>query len=621
MRKPTWFQALMAGALAVFLTVAGCQSANRSATPAPSSAVSEKRYKERTVRQDAEATEQLGRQQSIQDARSFVRNAATRDPANVLQPFLAAHPEIAAAIWIPGDGQPAHVEGKADILQGKPADKHCQAARQALREGRSHASDIYSIDGHPYFIIAEPVQNTRGKGLILAVSAITVQQVEQLQRKNLRLIPYPAEGRYRIESVKPNTTKDTTVRTGEDNQNASHYAVDEVVVKFRRPLTNRELLQIRKELDMTVVRQIRQTYLFRSKKHRAETLIAYFKKWNPVYVEPHYLYLTNATKPLNDTEMTGIIPNDTLYSKYQWNLPQIETELGWKWNKGSQDMIVAVIDTGVQSDHPDLEGRLVPGINLVDDSQPPEDDVGHGTHVAGIIAAQVNNHEGVAGMTWFTKIMPIKSLDSTGAGSTYAVAQGVIWAADHGADIINMSLGNYAEAQFLHEAIQYAHQKGVLIIAASGNDNTDRPGYPAAYPEVLAVAATDPGGDRAAYSNYGEYIDVAAPGTSIASTYPGSQYAALSGTSMACPHVAALASLVRAANPKLTNEEVMDVLRKSAKDLGEKGKDIYYGYGQIDVRNALEMAVGTSDSRVPNLQSLFLRLGKALRQLADKTAT
>ena len=173
----------------------------------------------------------------------------------------------------------------------------------------------------------------------------------------------------------------------------------------------------------------------------------------------------------------------------------------------------------------------------------PDDDVGHGTHVSGIIGATVNNSEGVAGMSWYNKIMPVKVLDSSGAGSTYSVAQGIIWATDHGAKVINMSLGNYAQADFLHDAIKYAYEHDVVMIAASGNDNTDRPGYPAAYPEVFAVAATDSNKEKASFSNYGDYIDVAAPGDSIASTYPGSQYAALSGTSMASPHVAALSRL------------------------------------------------------------------------------
>jgi subtilisin family serine protease len=310
-----------------------------------------------------------------------------------------------------------------------------------------------------------------------------------------------------------------------------------------------------------------------------------------------------------------IVPNDTLYSKYQWNLPEIATETGWNVSRGSTDVIVAVVDTGVQSDHPDLKGRLVKGMNIVDPSSPPEDDVGHGTHVAGIISALVNNNEGVAGMTWFTKIMPVKVLDSTGAGSTYSVAEGIIWATDHGANVINMSLGNYTDAQFLHDALKYAYEHGVILIAASGNDNTDRPGYPAAYPEVFAVSATDADESRAKYSNYGDYIDVVAPGTSIPSTYPGSRYAALSGTSMASPHVAALASLVCAVNPVLSNVEVMDLLRQTAKDLGTPGKDNDFGYGQIDVRSALLSASGMSNSLQPIPQTIRDQLEQLINKL------
>jgi len=193
-------------------------------------------------------------------------------------------------------------------------------------------------------------------------------------------------------------------------------------------------------------------------------------------------------------------------------------------------------------------------------------------------------------MTWNNPIMPVKVLDASGSGSTYDVAMGIIWAADNGAKVINLSLGNYADAQFLHDAIRYAYDKDVVLVSACGNDNTEQPGYPAAYPEVLAVAATDANRNKASFSNYGDYIDVAAPGVSIASTYPDNQYAALSGTSMASPHVAALAALIRSVNPALTNKEVMDILQQSAEDIGPPGKDIYFGYGQIDVRRALQMA-------------------------------
>ncbi|MNW55025.1 Minor extracellular protease Epr precursor [compost metagenome] len=232
------------------------------------------------------------------------------------------------------------------------------------------------------------------------------------------------------------------------------------------------------------------------------------------------------------------------------------------------------------------------GYNVINPDEDPLDDVGHGTHVAGIISAKVNNNEGIAGMMWGGKLLPVKALDNTGSGTTYSVAQGIIWATDQGAKVINLSLGNYADAQFLHDAIKYAYDRDVVLIAATGNDNTERPGYPAAYPEVLSVSATDYNLNRASFSNYGDYIDVMAPGESIASTYPDNQYAALSGTSMASPHVAALAALIRSINPELKNTEVMDIIRKNVIDLGDNGRDKYFGYGQIDVYSALQAAGG-----------------------------
>lgn len=587
-------------AAAMALTLSSCRTGAPAASPSPrptdvrQSAELEARFKEQTVRRDMEATERLNRQQLERDARNLIERMAgvygESDRSRLLGSFLNDHPELVAVSWIDRPAPDIQKQEPATAGLRKAAEANWRKARDAVLRGKSYISAPLTFDGKRYFVFGQPSDRRKGQGVVALASSTVVQEVERHQRRNLRLIPYPAEGRYRIESVKPGTTKDTTVRKGEDNQNASHYSVDEVVVKFRRPLKAGELLQIRRELDLKVVRQTGQIYVFRSGKHRTEHMMKYFKQWNPVYVEPHYLYLTNEIA--GNGEPQAIVPNDTLYPEYQWNLSQIQTELGWNWNRGSQDVIVAVIDTGVQSDHPDLQGRLVEGKNFIDPSKPPEDDVGHGTHVAGIIAAQVNNNEGVAGLTWYTKIMPIKVLDSSGAGSAYAVSEGIIWAADHGADVINMSLGNYASAQFLRDAIQYAYNKGVVIVAASGNDNTERPGYPAAYPEVLAVSATDPGSGKAEYSNYGDYIDVVAPGTSIASTYPGSRYAALSGTSMASPHVAALASLVRAANPQLSNAEVVDLLCRTSVDLGDKGKDKYFGYGQIDVRRALQEAGG-----------------------------
>ena len=570
------------------------------------SAKEEAASKQATVRKDMEATEKLCRIDCTRDVARFLKDHSSipdGQKAVHLRQAVKEHPHMLSVTWT--SGSKTLTEGQPPKALLRAASAHLNEAQAALKQGKAYESPTFQYGGQSHFVLAQPGAKP-GEGVTALIRTDIVDEVKRHQHRSMRLTPYPAEGRYRLESVLPNTNEDTTVRTGEDNGNASHYAVDEIVVKFREELTPQQLLQLHKELSLSVVRHRGPTYLFRSKKYKMEELKAHFARYNPVFIEPHYLYITNdlgkdgsavgtttngarANAKANSVN-AAVVPNDTLYNRYQWNLPEIATLKGWNVTRGEDDMIVAIVDTGVQADHPDLQGRLVEGYNVIDPSKPPDDDVGHGTHVAGIIAAQVNNNEGIAGMTWYTKIMPVKALDSTGAGTTYSVAEGIIWAADHGADVINMSLGNYAQAQFLHDAIKYAYDKGVVLVAASGNDATDRPGYPAAYPEVFAVGATDEDESLAEYSNYGDYIDVAAPGTSIASTYPGSRYAALSGTSMACPHVSALASLVRSANPNLTNEEVMSVLRQTAKDLGAKGKDNQFGYGQIDVNAAVEAA-------------------------------
>lgn len=435
------------------------------------------------------------------------------------------------------------------------------------------------------------------------------------------MIPYPKEGKFKVESIHADTLSDITVKTGHDNEKASHYYENEIVVSFKSEPTKEDLSLIERDISAESSRKLGYAYVFRSKQMDYNRLRSYFeRRWSINYTEPHYIYLTNDRQAKSGAASESMpegpdgqvnIPNDLLFSEYQWNLPVIETNRGWDISKGSEDVIIAVIDTGVDLAHTDLDGQLVEGYNIVDKEAKPQDDVGHGTHVAGIIAALVNNGEGVAGVSWYNKIMPVKALDGTGSGTTYAVAEGIIWATDHGAKVINMSLGNYADSQFLHDAVKYAYDRDVVLVAASGNDNTERPGYPAAYPEVLAVAAIDADQKRAEYSNYGDYIDVSAPGTNIASTFPGNQYAALSGTSMASPHAAAMAGLIRSLNPELTNQEVMDLMINHAVDLGDKGKDKYYGHGQIDIFQSLK-AVGNSE--VP----LQMWPSQALRHLEDE---
>ncbi|EXX91875.1 serine protease [Paenibacillus darwinianus] len=564
----------------------------------------EQRFKTASVRRDVEATARLC---TLESAREFHKLGNSGVGHEEIQRMLQMHPHMEYVRITRKDGSRA-VAGEIPSGIERRIGRELEQAERAAGHGSRYESDPVLHGGHRYMVLAVPAKaGTRVAGV---VRQDIVDEVERHQKRNLRLVPFPAEGRYRTESALPNTTKDITVKNGDENGQASHYHIDEVVVRFRTPPTDGQINAIMRQINGKTVRKLGYTHVFTSATMDAEKMMRYFtKEWNPVYVEPHYLYLTNGE--LSDSDGNSakpIVPNDLLYAQYQWNLPQIETEKGWNLSKGSQEVAIAVLDTGVQSDHPDLVGKLAQGLNIVDKKQAPDDDVGHGTHVAGIIAASVNNGEGVAGISWYNKIMPVKVLDSSGAGTTYSVAEGLIWATDNGAKVINMSLGNYASAQFLHDAIRYAYDRDVVLIAASGNDDTDRPGYPAAYPEVVAVAATDANSKKAAFSNYGDYIDVAAPGDTIPSTYPGNQYAALSGTSMASPHVTALAALIRSINPSLTNVEVMKLLTTTATDLGDKGKDNYYGYGQIDVVRALEAAEQSASSLVGVTQRMERRI-------------
>ena len=607
-----WFAVLAAAAFLIPLMpwFGSSNQPNRtSENPAPfkpMSAKQEHNFKMATVKQDMDATAMLCTTECSKNLHKLMLEAKSK-PSSAMQSKLAhlmkMHKQIIYVSW----NQKGHVIANGKKPQGSSTSDRLMEAKKKLQLGQAYTSAPFNVNGHRYMVIAVPDKAHAGDGMVSVLLQDIVMHVKNHQQRNLRLVPYPSEGKYKIESVKSNTMKDITVDNGEENGNASHYHINEVVVKFPKTPTQAQLDQMKNEISALSVKKLGYTYVFRSKKMEAEPMIRYFQKtWNPQYVEPHYLYMTNDIK--------GVIPNDALYSQYQWNLPSIETEKGWNVSKGSDKILIAVLDTGVQLDHPDLKGKIAEGTNIVDKAAPPEDDVGHGTHVSGIIAASVNNGEGVAGLSWYNKVLPVKVLDSSGAGSTYSVAEGIIWATDHGAKVINMSLGNYAQAQFLHDAVKYAYDRDVVLVAASGNDNTDRPGYPAAYPEVLAVASTDANGAKSSFSNFGDYIDVAAPGASIASTYPGSQYAALSGTSMSSPHVAALAGLIRSINPDLTNIEVMDIMRKSARDLGAKGKDNNFGYGQIDIINALEAAKQTKVS----LQQFPKQVERRLNKIQEK---
>jgi serine protease len=289
------------------------------------------------------------------------------------------------------------------------------------------------------------------------------------------------------------------------------------------------------------------------------------------------------------------------YRSRQWDLGTMNVPTAWQQSTGA-GVTVAVIDTGVDGKHPDLAGQVLAGYDATTGQTGGNTDPqGHGTHVAGTIAALTGNGTGVAGVAPDVTILPVRVLDAKGEGYDSDTAEGIVWAADHGADVINMSLGGTDQSNAVSNAVAYARSKGVVVVAAAGNDRSK--GSPTSYPGadlgVIAVAATDSADKVASYSNAGSYVDVAAPGSGILSTYPTSLaavgYATMNGTSMAAPHVAAVAALLLGAEPDLTPDEVQAALQETAVDLGTAGKDNDFGYGRIDAAAALaEVTPSTS---------------------------
>jgi hypothetical protein len=263
-------------------------------------------------------------------------------------------------------------------------------------------------------------------------------------------------------------------------------------------------------------------------------------------------------------------------------------------------VVVAVLDTGV-SPHSELAAALTAGRNFTDSpggTLDATDRHGHGTHVAGTIAADAASD--VEGIAYGAKIMPVKVLSDSGSGYTSWVANGIIWAADHGADVINMSLGSTSGTSVEASAVAYARSKGVTVIAAAGNNNSSTPHYPAAHPGVIAVSAVDQTKAKAYFSNYGAYVDVAAPGVNILSTYLNDGLGAMSGTSMASPHVAGVAALIEGAAPGLTPDQVEQALVASVTDLGTPGRDDVFGHGLVDAPRAVQAANSLENGTPPS---------------------
>lgn len=384
-------------------------------------------------------------------------------------------------------------------------------------------------------------------------------------------------------------------------ENGENFVSDQIIVKFKNDSKRFRVLKVPKGQVKKMVKE-------------------YSKNPNVIYAEPNYY------------ASAFVEPNDTYY-EYQWNMRSEEeggvgAEEAWTTSTG-KGVIVAILDSGIAYENykkfskaPDLANtNFVDGYDFINNDSHANDDNSHGTHVAGTVAQSTNNGMGVAGVAYEATLMPVKVLSKSGSGSYSAIADGIYFAADNGAQVINMSLGGPYPASILEDALKYAYDSGVTIVAASGNDGTSQISYPAAYDDyVIAVGATRFDRTRSYYSNYGSKLDIMAPGGDTGvdqngdgyidgilqnTLNPNSQnvsdfgYWFFQGTSMASPHVAGVAALVIANGNATTPDQVRAALEETAIDLGASGWDNVYGHGLVNAPAALAWSSGPVSNTAP----------------------
>lgn len=269
-----------------------------------------------------------------------------------------------------------------------------------------------------------------------------------------------------------------------------------------------------------------------------------------------------------------------------WALRQIGANKAWNITRGGGAEI-AVIDTGIDATHPDLQNRVIAQHDFVDGDSFAEDTIGHGTHVAGIAAASRDGQPGL-GVCPSCNLIAAKVTRDDGTAYDSTVASAITWSVDRGADVINISMVSGGRSKILQRAIEYAYKQDALVVSAAGNENTDARMYPTSYPNVLSVSGTDETDTRLPESNYGSWIDVAAPGQGILSTVPGNSYAYQDGTSMSCAFATGVAGLL--VSQGLTAPEIHNKIEATALDVGPRGRDPYYGAGRLDAAAAVGAA-------------------------------
>jgi subtilisin family serine protease len=392
---------------------------------------------------------------------------------------------------------------------------------------------------------------------------------------------------------------------------AAEFVPGEVLVKCRLPLPPAAVATILRLAGGTMVERNPTLGLYRLRLPEGVDVQQAVTLYNELpwveYAEPNYIV------------QAATLPDDPLYPAHQaWYYDIINAPAGWDIERGRPGIIVAVLDTGVDLDHPDLQFKLwtnareVVGNDIDDDgngciddvhgcnfvplppSSDPSDDHGHGTMVAGIIGASSDNDIGVAGTAWGVTVLPVKVLDSTGAGTASDVAQGIVYAAKSGARVINLSMARPSPSRALEEAVEEAHNVfGVIVVAASGNEGQEGVGYPAAYPAVIAVSAfdhSDPN-SRASFSNWGPEVDVAAPGVDVFSTHLGGGYATGEGTSFSTAFVSGMVALLLSQDSSRSDDDIRALLRISSDDLPDGSAPNWDGWGRLDMGKALNTQV------------------------------
>jgi len=357
----------------------------------------------------------------------------------------------------------------------------------------------------------------------------------------------------------------------------------EVIIKFKDSVSNPQAEDALKNNKSKVKRRGFGRGLTLAEVPARESVKGFIKKIENMpeveFVQPNYVYTLDMSV------------NDPHAATDQWYLNTIGAYRAWDFTMGSASVRVGIIDTGIDLGHPEFSGRIHAQYNAADNNSDVSDNNGHGTHVAGIIAANANNATGIAGIAPGVKLIVVDVFGEASYASTVSIARGIDYAASQGANVINISLGCYLDDAILRMAIDNA-ARNVVVVASGGNNSTNNMHYPSDYDNSIAVTATTSADTIAAYSNFGAQKDISAPGSGIFSTYLNNGYRTMSGTSMAAPVVSAVAALVLSANPSLSVSQVKDILYNTAVDLGAPGKDDYYGHGRVNAYAAVAVASG-----------------------------